>query len=133
MTPMFSAYVVVGEPPTEDAMTVPNPSAAIARPMYGSRLVFVISATALTWPVFSAMRAMTPGSTSRIAATENDGAWMPTISLPSPPIVDDGGRPNHGCAERLSKLVRKWVVTLLAPASKEVIWPKTLSKIHEMM
>src|SRR6478736_3291804 len=95
MTPMFSAYVVVGEPPTEEAMTVPMPSAAMARPMYGSRSAFVISATALTWPVFSAMSAMTAGSTSRMAATENDGAWMPTISLPSAPVVDVGGRANH--------------------------------------
>ena len=65
MTPMFSAYVVVGEPPTDEAMTVPTPSAAIARPMYGSRSRLVIAATALTCPVFSATSAMTAGSTSR--------------------------------------------------------------------
>ena len=52
-----------------------------------------------------------------MAATENEGPWMPTISLPSGPIVVDGGRPNHDCEARLSKFVRKWVVTLPAPAS----------------
>ncbi len=74
-------------------------------------MVFVISATALTWPVFSAMRAMTAGRTSRIAAIEKEGAWMPTISLPSAPIVVEGGRPNHGALVMPSKLVRKCVVT----------------------
>ena len=33
MTPMFSAYVVVGEPPNALASAVPTPSAAMARPM----------------------------------------------------------------------------------------------------
>ncbi len=56
MTPMFSAYVVVGEPPTEVATAVPTPSAKIARPIIGSRSVLVIAPTALTWPVFSAIR-----------------------------------------------------------------------------
>src|SRR5919202_284353 len=78
ITPMFSAYVVVGDPPTDDATTVPRPSAAMARPMYGSRLAPVISATALTWPVFSAMRAMTAGMTSSTNAHRNSGRWMPT-------------------------------------------------------
>jgi hypothetical protein len=32
MTPMFSAYVVVGEPPTEVATAVATPSAAMAGP-----------------------------------------------------------------------------------------------------
>ena len=61
MTPMFSAYVVVGEPPNALASAVARPSAPMARPMYGSRSSPVISATALTWPVFSAISAMTPG------------------------------------------------------------------------
>jgi hypothetical protein len=65
---MFSAYVVVGDPPTEVAMTVAAPSAAIARPMTGSRSVFVISATALTWPAFSATSAITAGRTSSTKA-----------------------------------------------------------------
>ena len=62
---------------------MPTPSAAMARPITGSRSVLVISATALTWPVFSAMRAMTAGTTRRMAAIENDGACQPTISLPA--------------------------------------------------
>ena len=33
MTPMFSAYVVVGEPPNALANAVATPSAPIARPM----------------------------------------------------------------------------------------------------
>ncbi len=75
MTPMFSAYVVVGDPPTALAMAVPTPSAAMARPMYGSRSAPVISATALTWPVFSAMSAITAGRTSRMNVSEKLGAW----------------------------------------------------------
>jgi len=39
------------------------PSAMIARPIIGSRSAPVISATALTCPVFSAIRAITDGST----------------------------------------------------------------------
>jgi hypothetical protein len=45
---MFSAYVVVGDPPTALAIAVPTPSAAIARPMTGSRSRSIIPATALT-------------------------------------------------------------------------------------
>ena len=48
MTPMFSAYVVVGEPPTALVITVPTPSAA-DRPAHARvEVVLVISATALT-------------------------------------------------------------------------------------
>ena len=78
MTPMFSAYVVVGEPPTAEVITVPTPSAATARPSTGSRSVLVISATALTWPMFSATSAITAGSTSRMKVIENDGRCQPT-------------------------------------------------------
>ncbi len=78
MTPMFSAYVVVGEPPTAEVSTVPTPSAATARPRYGSRSVLVISATALTWPRFSATSAITAGSASRMNTIENDGRCQPT-------------------------------------------------------
>src|SRR4051812_50159624 len=63
MTPMFSAYVVVGEPPTDVATTVAMPSAAMARPSTGSRSRLVIALTALTWPAFSAMSAITAGGT----------------------------------------------------------------------
>ena len=74
MTPMFSACVVVGEPPTALAMAVAKPSPAIARPMYGSRSSPVISATALTWPAFSATSAMTPGRTRTMNVRLNEGA-----------------------------------------------------------
>ena len=73
MTPMFSAYVVVGDPPTEVAITVPTPSAATARPITGSRSCPVISATALTWPTFSATSAITAGSTSSAKVSEKLG------------------------------------------------------------
>jgi hypothetical protein len=66
--------VVVGEPPTEVATTVPTPSATTARPMTGSRSRLVISATALTWPTFSATSAMTAGCTSRLKFSEKLGA-----------------------------------------------------------
>jgi len=33
ITPMFSAYVVVGEPPIAEESAVPRPSANSARPM----------------------------------------------------------------------------------------------------
>ena len=41
------------------------------------------------------MSAMTAGSTSRIAAIENDGACQPTISLPSRRSSTCGGKPNQ--------------------------------------
>ena len=41
----------------------------------------VISATALTWPVFSAIRAITPGSTSRMKVSDRLGPW--TTETPS--------------------------------------------------
>ena len=78
MTPMFSAYVVVGAPPMVLVITVPTPSAATARPSTGSRSVLVISATALTWPRFSAVSAITAGRASRMKISENDGKCQPT-------------------------------------------------------
>ncbi len=104
MTPMFSAYVVVGEPPTLLAIAVAKPSPASARPMYGSRSSPVISATALTWPAFSAINAMTPGRTRMMNVRLNDGAWMPTIPLAS---SENGGRPNHDADCTESQLTRK--------------------------
>src|SRR5213078_37620 len=44
ITPMFSAYVVVAEPPPRPASVVATPSAASARPINGSMSVRVI------WP-----------------------------------------------------------------------------------
>src|SRR3954453_4379029 len=74
MTPMFSAYVVVGEPPTEVATTVATPSAAVERPRYGSRSRLGIALTAFTCPAFSAISAITAGSTSSEKLTEKLGA-----------------------------------------------------------
>src|SRR3954454_19386813 len=92
---MFSAYVVVGEPPTEVATTVATPSAAIARPSTGSRSRLVIAATALTCPAFSAMRAMIAGSTSSEKFTEKLGA----VKV---------GRPNQSALLTAAKLIRSW-------------------------
>ncbi|OPZ50914.1 MAG: hypothetical protein BWY91_02766 [bacterium ADurb.BinA028] len=108
-----------------------TPSAAIARPMTWSRSAPVISATALTWPVFSAMRAMIAGRTTRTAAKEIVGAWRPTSSLPSAPVVVAGGKPSHGELATPSRLTRQCVVTLPAPASKLVIWPKPRSNSQD--
>ena len=63
--------------------------------MTGSRSWPVISATALTWPVFSAISAMTAGSTSRIAAMVKVGVCHPTTSLPSAATTVCDGKPNH--------------------------------------
>ena len=114
MTPMFSAYVVVGEPPTPVAMAVAKPSAASARPIIGSRFVPVISATAFTWPAFSAIRAMTPGRTRTMNVRLNDGAWMPTTPLAS---SEKGGNPNQGAEATPSQLTRKCSVTSPAVGS----------------
>ncbi len=105
--------MVVGEPPTEVASTVPTPSAKIARPMTGSRSRLVMAATALTCPAFSAMSAMTAGSTSRLKLTEKLGA------------VNDG-RPIQSAAPTEAKLMRSCVLTTPAPSGL-VIGPDTTS------
>ena len=105
---------MVGEPPTEDASAVPTPSAMIARPIIGSRSVRVISATALTWPVFSAISAITAGSTSRIADPWNDGAWK-------------SGSPIQAAAFTPSNETRGCVSTFPAPGLNAVMSPATLS------
>src|SRR3954454_4829575 len=74
MTPMFSAYGVVGETPTEVTTTVETPSSAMARTRYGSRSRMVIALTALTCPAFSAINAITAGSTISEKLTEKLGA-----------------------------------------------------------
>ena len=127
ITPMFSAYVVVGEPPTADAITVQRPSAAIARPITGSRSWPVISATALTCPVFSAISAITAGSTRSVNVRLKEGAWMPVI-----PCARSlrGGKPNQSAAWTPAQLSRSWVPTLPAP-SAAVIGPKTVSKTQD--
>src|SRR6266567_4505078 len=82
MTPMFSAYVVVGEPPTRDASAVPTPSPINARPRYGSRSSPVISETAFTCPEFSASSAITDGITSRMKVSLKAGRCGP-VSEPN--------------------------------------------------
>src|SRR2546421_737350 len=131
MTPMFSAYVVVGEPPTKLVSAVPTPSAAMARPITGSRSVCVISATALTCPVFSAISAITDGSTSRMNTTLKCGRGQPTTSLPSGPVVVCGGNPNQSAALTPAQLTRSCVVTFWAAASYDVILPNATSKTHD--
>jgi hypothetical protein len=130
MTPMFSAYVVVGEPPTELASAVPIPSAAMARPITGSRSWPVISATALTCPVFSAIRAMTAGRTSRMNTRLKLGRCQPTTSLPSTMCVC-GGNPIQSAALTPAQLIRSCVVTFWAAGSYDVIGPKIRSKSHD--
>ncbi len=131
MTPMFSAYVVVGEPPTELVMTVARPSAAIARPITGSRSVPVISATALTWPAFSAISAITAGSTSRMKANLKSGRCQPATSLPSAPVVVCGGNPNHEAAFTPDQSTRSWLVACVAPPSTDVIGPAVRSSSQD--
>jgi hypothetical protein len=123
--------VVVGDPPTAEVRVVANPSAAIARPITGSRSVPVISATAFTWPVFSAMSAITAGSTSSTKVSLMSGKCQPAISWPSGPTVVCGGKPTQSAARTPSQFTRQWVVAWLAAGSKEVICPKTRSNSHE--
>src|SRR5215467_12161016 len=94
MTPMFSAYVVVGEPPTAEATAVPRPSPINARPRYGSRSSPVISETAFTWPEFSAIRAITDGITSRMKVRLNAGRCGP-VSVPNVGLTVVVGTPIH--------------------------------------
>src|SRR5690242_4902793 len=94
MTPMFSAYVVVGEPPTSEARAVPTPSPMNARPRYGSRSSPVISDTALTCPEFSASSAITDGITSRMNAILNVGRCGP-VSGPKTGLTMVLGSPSH--------------------------------------
>jgi hypothetical protein len=120
MTPMFSAYVVVGEPPTADATAVPRPSPINARPRYGSRSWPVISETAFTWPEFSASRAITDGITSRTKVSLNAGRCGP-VSVPNVGLTTVPGSPIHaawatplhsmrGTAMHLPAAVHDWTV-----------------------
>ena len=129
MTPMFSAYVVVGEPPTRWTSTVPKPSAAIARPITGSRSSPVISATALTWPMFSAISAITPGSTSRMKVIEKLGPCTSPTPSASVPL----GEPTQSAALTAGQAdQRSCSVASVRPApTTELIGPKMTSKSHE--
>ncbi|OLE27930.1 MAG: hypothetical protein AUG49_03850 [Catenulispora sp. 13_1_20CM_3_70_7] len=108
--------MVVGEPPKVLARAVPRPSAAMARPMDGSRSLPVISATALTWPVFSATRAITAGRTKRMKAHLNSGKCQPASWCAPLPVVLSGN-PIHLADLTASKLARQCVVSWPAPAS----------------
>jgi hypothetical protein len=109
--------VVVGEPPTDVATMVANPSAKMPRPRYGSRSRRVISLTALTCPAFSAMSAMTAGRASTMKLPWKCGnVWC--------------GSPNQSACDTPLKLVRKCVDTLPV-ASGAVIMPPALSQIQE--
>ena len=99
--------------------------------MTGSRSWPVISATALTWPVFSAMSAMTAGSTSRIAVTVKLGVCHPTTSLPSAATTVCDGKPNHAASPTSEVSQRRCVVASVAPPSTEVIWPTVLSSSQD--
>src|ERR1700754_2809610 len=85
ITPMFSAYVVVAEPPPKPANVVATPSAAIARPITGSTSISVIWPTDLTCPMFSATSAITAGRNIGKTATVNVGVW-------------NSGSPTHAAA-----------------------------------
>src|SRR6478735_8887398 len=75
MTPMFSAYVVVPEPPPKPASTVAAPSASSARPETPSRFWPVIADTDFTWPMFSATRTRTTGTKRPTTPRWNSGVW----------------------------------------------------------
>ena len=72
---MFSAYVVVADPPPAPASTVAAPSATSARPISGSMSRAVNCPTDFTCPMFSASSATTAGRKSGSTASENVGAW----------------------------------------------------------
>ena len=110
---------------------MPKPSAAIARPIDGSRSVRVISATAFTCPVFSAISAITAGRTSRMNTALRCGRCQPGISLPSGPMLVCGGNPNQPADFTPAQLTRSCRVTLPATGSYELIFPNTRSKIHD--
>ena len=61
MTPMFSPYVVVPDPPPEPATMVATPSASSARPVRSFRAGSVICATPRMCPTFSATSTSTTG------------------------------------------------------------------------
>src|SRR3954453_18779771 len=122
MTPMFSAYVVVGDPPNADASAVPTPSPNSARPREGSRSSPFISETAFTFPEFSAMSATTLGSTSRMNVRENAGPWKPGTGRPLT-ILSPSGRPSQGAEETLSQLMRSCATGLQPAPPHDVIGP----------
>ena len=99
--------------------------------MTGSRSCPVISATALTWPVFSAMSAMTAGRTRRIAATLKLGVCHPTTSLPSAATRVRAGKPSQAASATAEVSQRRCSVAWVAPPSTEVIGPTVASSSHD--
>lgn len=96
MTPMFSSYVVVPDPPPEPASTVATPSPKNARPISRSRSRPVTAATALTCPAFSATSTTTTGATSTAARQVKVGACRsgsPTHAASASARVACGSRP----------------------------------------
>ena len=107
---------------------MPKPSAAIALPITGLRSRLVISPTAFTWPAFSAINAITAGSTSKMKVRLNDGAWNPTTPVA---LSLCGGKPNQSASLTGPQLTRSCVVTSSAAASNDVIWPNIESASHD--
>ena len=70
---MFSAYVVVPDPPPAPASVVASPSAIRALPIWSSRFLPVIAETDLTCPTFSAIKTKTTGKKRTIAFESNVG------------------------------------------------------------
>lgn len=106
-----------GGPPTAVESMDPMPSAEIAVPSLSSSGSPVISPTALTWPVFSATRAITTGSATRIADHWKDGPWK-------------CGSPIQSALETPDRSSRQWSVTLPL-GLMEWILPKIRSKAQE--
>ena len=129
MTPMFSAYVVVGEPPTEVAMTVPTPSAT----MRATHVRVEVGLGHLGDRLDVAGVLGDQGDHGR--QHEQDEREVERREVPADDVGSRvsvcGGNPNQGADETPSQLTRKWVVTLPAAASYDVIGPKPLSKTQE--
>lgn len=114
---MFSEYVVLGGPPTAVDSIEAAPSAAMAVPSLSSSESPVISPTAFTWPAFSAIRAMTTGSATRIADHSKLGAWK-------------DGSPIQSASATAERSRRQWS-TASAPPAGEWIFPKTRSSTQD--
>ena len=108
MTPMFSPYVVVPDPPKVPASVVATPSAISARPVERLAVASVIAATPRTCPTFSATSTSTTGR--NIAMTDHVCGVMKSARWNS-------GRPIHGAASTGAKSmsvspVPSWISTV---------------------
>src|SRR5690625_14169 len=94
--------------------------------MYGSRSSPVISATARTWPTFSAINAITPGITNNTKVSETDGACTALTPSARVPL----GSPNHAASPIPVKSTRS--ATTVEPSSWTwVTPPMVMSRIQE--